>query len=71
MNVPWSGVKVYLVLGATDMRKAIDGLSLIVADHLDRDVFQRRAVCILQSRPNDHQNSLLGPQWVLPLAKAS
>lgn len=39
MNVPWSAVNVYLVLGATDMRKAIDGLSLVVADHLDRDVF--------------------------------
>lgn len=28
-----------LVLGATDMRKSINGLSLIVADHLERDVF--------------------------------
>ena len=39
MNFPWSGSQVYLVLGATDMRKAINGLSLMVADHLDRDVF--------------------------------
>ena len=31
--------KVYMVLGATDMRKAIDGLSLVVADHLGHDVF--------------------------------
>jgi transposase len=31
--------KVCLVLGATDMRKAIDGLALVVADHLERDVF--------------------------------
>jgi len=31
--------RVYLVLGATDMRKAIDGLSILVADHLELDVF--------------------------------
>jgi transposase len=31
--------KVFLVLGTTDMRKAIDGLSLVVASQLDRDAF--------------------------------
>jgi transposase len=31
--------KVFLVLGVTDMRKAINGLSLIVADHLNGDAF--------------------------------
>ena len=31
--------RVYLVLGATDMRKAINGLSIMVADHLEKDVF--------------------------------
>jgi transposase len=31
--------KVYLVLGATDMRKAINGLSLLVAGYLEKDVF--------------------------------
>lgn len=31
--------RVYLVLGATDMRKAINGLSILVADHLELDVF--------------------------------
>ena len=39
MSFSWPGPKVYLVLGATDMRKAINGLSLLVADHLERDVF--------------------------------
>lgn len=34
--------RVYLVLGATDMRKAINGLSLMVADHLELDVFSGR-----------------------------
>ena len=31
--------RVYLALGVTDMRKAINGLSLLVANHLDFDVF--------------------------------
>ena len=31
--------RVYLALGATDMRKAINGLSILVADHLDYDAF--------------------------------
>ena len=33
------GRKVYLALGVTDMRKAINGLSLLVEDALDRDLF--------------------------------
>ncbi|KAB2823168.1 IS66 family insertion sequence element accessory protein TnpB [Aliivibrio finisterrensis] len=31
--------KVYLVVGVTDMRKSIDGLSLIVAETLEMDPF--------------------------------
>ncbi|MEZ6855127.1 IS66 family insertion sequence element accessory protein TnpB [Halodesulfovibrio aestuarii] len=27
------------MLGATDMRKAVNGLSMLVADHLDLDIF--------------------------------
>ena len=37
MNMLGPGAKVYLVLGTTDMRKAIDGLSLLVAVHLEMD----------------------------------
>ena len=37
MNAPPTAAKVYLVLGATDMRKAINGLSLMVADALELD----------------------------------
>ena len=32
--LPASGVQVYLALGATDMRKAIDGLSILVSQQL-------------------------------------
>ena len=34
-----SSVRVFMVLGHTDMRKAINGLSVMVADHLDLNVF--------------------------------
>jgi transposase len=36
MNLPLS-THVFLVLGVTDMRKAIDGLSVLIADQLDLD----------------------------------
>jgi transposase len=32
-------VKVYLGLGATDMRKSIDSLSVLVSEHLNQEVF--------------------------------
>lgn len=31
--------QVYIATGATDMRKSINGLSLLVADHFELDVF--------------------------------
>jgi len=34
-----SAPRVFIVLGATDMRKAINGLSIMVADHLEMDAF--------------------------------
>jgi len=33
------GIKVYLATGATDLRKSINGLSMLVADYLELDVF--------------------------------
>jgi transposase len=38
MNLPGSA-KVWLVLGATDMRKSIDGLAVLVGEQLELDVF--------------------------------
>ncbi len=34
-----SQVKVYVAIGSTDMRKSINGLSLLVADQFDLDLF--------------------------------
>ena len=39
MNIFDTQTRVWLVLGPTDMRKAINGLSMIVADQLDLDAF--------------------------------
>lgn len=38
INFP-SDTKVYLALGVTDMRKAINGLSVIVSEHMQLDIF--------------------------------
>jgi transposase len=37
MWYPSQGIKVYLGLGATDMRKSIDSLSLLVSRHFNQD----------------------------------
>jgi len=34
-----SGIDVYLVLGTTDMRKSINGLSFIVSELLEKDLY--------------------------------
>ena len=34
-----SGLKVYLALGHTDMRKSVNGLSIIISDYLEADLF--------------------------------
>lgn len=34
-----SNIKVYLAMGITDMRKSIDGLSILVSEHLELDPF--------------------------------
>lgn len=39
MMLPLSNGRVFLALGSTDMRKAINGLSIMVEQHLSRDPF--------------------------------
>lgn len=38
MNLP-SNTKVFLALGTTDMRKAINGLSIVVSEQMNQDLF--------------------------------
>ena len=40
MIVDWTTVRVFVKPGATDMRKQINGLSVIVAEQLQQDIFQ-------------------------------
>ncbi len=47
-----SGTKVFLALGGTDMRKGIDGLSLAVASHLERDPFSGHVFAFTNSKRN-------------------
>ena len=42
MILPTTGVQAYLALGPTDMRKAIDGLSILVSQQLKLDPFSGR-----------------------------
>ena len=39
MLVPGFGIKVYLALGGTDMRKSINGLSIMVEEQFELDPF--------------------------------
>jgi transposase len=38
MWIPTPGVKVYIGLGSTDMRKSIDSLGILVSEHLKQNV---------------------------------
>ena len=39
MFLPSANIKVYLAMGNTDMRKSINGLSILVSGHLELDPF--------------------------------
>ena len=39
MFLPSANIKVYLAMGNTDMRKSINGLSILVSRHLELDPF--------------------------------
>ena len=52
MMLPSSGMKVYLALGTTDMRKSINGLSIIVENNLELDPFSGHLFVFCNSRRN-------------------
>ena len=47
-----SGVKVYLVLEKTDMRKSVDGLSIYISEHMDVDIFSGSLFVFCNKRCN-------------------
>ena len=47
-----SGIKVYLVLGITDMRKSVNGLSILVSEHIGLDPFTGHLFVFCNRRKN-------------------
>ena len=47
-----SGMKVYLALGQTDMRKSVNGLSIIVSESLEQDPFSGHLFVFCNRRKN-------------------
>ena len=39
MFMPSANIKVYLAMGFTDMRKSINGLAILVSEHLELNPF--------------------------------
>lgn len=52
MFTPSAGIKVYLAIGNTDMRKAINGLSILVEDSLSLDPFSGSLFVFTNRRRN-------------------
>ena len=52
MLLPGSELKVYLALGHTDMRKSINGLSILVEEHLELDPFSGHLFVFCNRRQN-------------------
>jgi len=52
MWAPAPGLKVYLAMGETDMRKSVNGLPLIVSDVLDQDPFSGHLFVFCNHRRN-------------------
>jgi transposase len=47
-----SGIKVYLVLGITDMRKSVNGLSILVSEHIGFDPLSGHLFAFCNRRKN-------------------
>lgn len=47
-----SGVKVYLVLGITDMRKSVNGLSIMVSEYIGKDPLSGHLFVFCNRRKN-------------------
>ena len=52
MLLPSWGIKVYLAMGNTDMRKAINGLSIIVESNIELDPFSGHLFVFCNRRRN-------------------
>jgi len=51
--------KVYLINGKTDMRKGIDGLAAVVAEHEGMNIFDEHALFLFCGRKKDRYKALM------------
>lgn len=52
MFLPSDNIKVYLALGHTDMRKSINGLSILVSEHMELNPFSDNLFVFCNRRQN-------------------
>lgn len=52
MFVSFAGIKIYLALGITDMRKSINGLSILVSEQFELDPFSGHLFVFCNRRQN-------------------
>ncbi len=52
MLFPLNNLKVFIAVGATDMRKSIDGLSILVSEKFNLDPFSNH-LCVFCNRKHD------------------
>lgn len=52
MFLPSDNIKVYLALGHTDMRKSINGLSILVSEHMELNPFSGHLFVFCNRRQN-------------------
>ena len=66
-----NGVRVFLATGATDMRKSIDTLAILVAEQMALDPLSGHLFAFCNRKTRHGQNPLLGSQRLLPVAQAA
>ncbi len=59
---------VFLCRDIVDFRKGINGLAILVEDQLEQDPFSEQ-LFVFCNRKRDGKDSLLGIQWILPVAE--
>ena len=63
--------RIYVRPGATDMRKQINGLALIIEQRMESNVFEPCVVLVLQRGAADLEGAVLGPHGVLSVAETA
>ena len=67
--IPSVNIKVYRALGNTDMRKSINGLSILVSEYLEFDPFSGHLFAFCNKKRNMLKILYVGQKRILPLAQ--